>query len=87
MSDCSGPIDGKKAFRSYEDAIALSEQDNIGMASPGKLPAKQGGMKAPNTHGTHSGAGTNNGAGDGKGGAVKRGSVPRGTGKNKNRLH
>ena len=73
-------------FRSYDKAISLSEQDNIGMASPGKLPAKQGGMKAPNTHGPHSGAGTNAGSGTGQGGEVKRGSTPSKNPKNKNRL-
>lgn len=74
-------------FRSYQEALSLSEQDNIGMANPGKLPAKQGGMKAPNTHAPHSGAGTNSGVGDGSGGQVKRGSSPRGTGKNPRKLH
>lgn len=74
-------------FRSYDEAINLSEQDTFPMGAPNKQPAKQGGMKAPHTHGTHSGAGTNNGSGDGTGGQVKRGHTPRGTGKNKNRLH
>lgn len=74
-------------FRSYSEAINLSEQDTFPMGAPNSQPARQGGMKAPNTHGPHSGAGTNGGAGDGRGGDVKRGHVTKGTPKNKNRLH
>lgn len=74
-------------FRSYQEALALSEQD-ISMASTGKLPAKQGGAKVTPNHAPHSGTGTTNGVGDGKGGKTYQGSVhPKGTGKNKNRLH
>jgi hypothetical protein len=74
-------------FRSYEEALSLSEQD-ITMAAANKQPSgPKGGMKAPNTHAPHSGAGTNDGTGTGQGGEVKRGSTPQGTGKNKNRLH
>lgn len=76
-------------FRSYEEAFRLNQEQERSMAAPNAQPARRGGMKAPNTHATHSGAGTNNGVGDGKGGAVKRtdssskGKSP----KNKNRLH
>ncbi len=68
-------------FRSAQEAEALYQKENK-MASPGKLPARQGGMKAPHEHGNHSGAGTNSGTGDGKGGEVSRGVVTKGTGKN-----
>ena len=74
-------------FRSYDEAIRLSEQDTFPMGAPNKQPAKQGGMKVTPDHPPYSGAGSNSGAGEGKGGETKRGSVPKGTGKNKNVLH
>lgn len=82
--------DRGRVFREAEDALALSEQDTFPMGAPNKQPAKQGGMKAPSSHAPHS-AGvpaskTDLGNG-GVGGEVKRGTNPKGTGRNKNRLH
>lgn len=70
-------------FRSYEEALNLSEQDTFPMGAPNKQPAKQGGMKAPSSHAPHQ---AGNGQGTGQGGEVKRGSTPKGTGKNPRKL-
>lgn len=52
--DCCEPTDGRKHFRSYQEALNLSEQDIITVAAPNAQPAgNRPGPKSPNTHAPH----------------------------------